>query len=53
MISQVDWLEKHDAQLNARALRRDIHEAQTHITHLHRPYLGGDVQASQLVRQAR
>ena len=53
IISQVDWLEKHDAQLNARALRRDIHEAQTHITHLQRRYLGGDVQASQPARQAR
>ena len=53
MISQVNWLEKHDSRLDARALRRDINEAQTHITHLQRRYLGGDVQASQPVRQAR
>jgi hypothetical protein len=53
MISQVNWLEEHDAQPDARALRRDINEAQTHITHLHRRYLGGDVQVSQPVRQAR
>lgn len=52
MISQVNWLEKHDAQLHARALRRDIDEAQTHITRLQRRYLGGDVQVSQPVRQA-
>jgi hypothetical protein len=53
MINHVTWLEKHDSQLDARALRRDIHEAQTHITHLQRRYLGGDVHASQPVRQAR
>jgi hypothetical protein len=53
MISQVDWLEKQDARLDARALRRDINEAQTHITHLHHRYLAGDVHASQPVRQAR
>jgi hypothetical protein len=53
MISQVNWLEKRDSQLDARALRRDIHEAQTHITDLRRRYLGGDVHASEPVRQAR
>jgi hypothetical protein len=54
LIGQLNWLEKHDAQLDARALRRDINEAQTHITHLQRRYLGGDVvHASQPVRQAR
>jgi hypothetical protein len=53
MISQVTWFEKHHAQLDARALRRDIHEAETHITHLQRRYLGGDVHASQPARQAR
>jgi hypothetical protein len=54
MISQVNWLEKHDAQLEARALRRDIHEAQAHITGLQRRYLGGDdVRAAQPARQAR
>ena len=44
MISQITWLEKQDRQLDA---------AQAHITRLHRRYLGGDVQASQPVRQAR
>ena len=53
MISQVNWLEKQDAPLDARGLRRDINEAQTHITRPHRRYLGGDVQASQPIRQAR
>ena len=53
MISQMTWLEKHDRQLDAAALRRDVNEAQAHITRLHRRYLGGDAQASQPVRQAR
>jgi hypothetical protein len=52
MISQMTWLEKHDRQLDAAALRRDVNEAQAHITRLHRCYLGGDLQASQPVRQA-
>jgi hypothetical protein len=50
MIRQITWLEKHDRQLDAAALRRDVNEAQAHITRLHRRYLGGDVQASQPVR---
>lgn len=53
MISQMTWLEKHDARLDAAALRRDINEAQAHITGLQRRYLGGDVRASQPTRQAR
>ena len=53
MISQITWLEKHDRQLYAAALRRDVNEAQAHITRLQRRYLGGDVQAPQPVRQAR
>jgi hypothetical protein len=53
MISQMTWLEKHDRQLDAAALRRDVNEAQAHITHLRRRYLGEDGQASQPVRQAR
>ena len=52
MITQVNWLEKNGAQLDAAALRRDIHEAQGHIIGLQRRYLGGAVQ-SQPVRQAR
>jgi hypothetical protein len=53
MISQMTWLEKHGAQLDAAALRRDINEAHGHITCLQRRYLGGDLQASQPARQAR
>ena len=53
MSSRMTWLERHGAQLEAAALRRDIDEAQTHITRLCRRYLGGDVQASQPVRQSR
>jgi hypothetical protein len=34
-------------------LRRDINEAQGHITRLQRRYLGGAVQASQPLRRAR
>jgi hypothetical protein len=40
MVSQVTWLEKHDSQSDAVALRRDITEAQTHIVGLQRRYLG-------------
>jgi hypothetical protein len=53
MISQMTWLEKHGAQLDGAALRRDIHEAQAHIIGLQRRYLGGDVQAARPARQAR
>jgi hypothetical protein len=52
-ISQMTWLEKHDRQLDAAALRRDVNEAQAHIARLHRRHLSGDVQASQPIRQAR
>jgi hypothetical protein len=53
MISQVNWLERHGSPLQATALRRDINEAQGHITRLQRRYLGGAVQASQPLRRAR
>jgi hypothetical protein len=53
MVSRMTWLEKRGAQLDAAALRRDIHEAQAHIIGLQRRYLGGDVQAAQPARQAR
>jgi hypothetical protein len=53
MISQVNWLERHGSPLHAAALRRDINEAQGHITRLQRRYLGGAVQASQPLRRAR
>jgi hypothetical protein len=50
MINQTTWLEKHDAQLDATALRRDINEAQTHINRLQHRYLGAS--APQRVPQA-
>jgi hypothetical protein len=53
MISRMTWLERHGAHLEAAALRRDINEAEAHIAGLQRRYLGGDVQASQSVRQSR
>jgi hypothetical protein len=53
LINRMTWLEKHGAQLEAAALRRDVNETQAHITRLQRRYLGGDVQASQPVRRAR
>gem|GEM_PF-2374451 len=53
MISQVNWLERHGSSLHATALRRDINEAQGHITRLRRRYLGGAMQASQPLRRAR
>ena len=53
MISRMTWLERHGAQSEAAALRRDINEAQAHITRLQRRYLGGAVQASQPLRRPR
>jgi hypothetical protein len=50
MISQLNWLEKHDARLDATALRRDINEAHTHINRLQHRYLGAS--APQRVPQA-
>ena len=47
MIDRATWLEKHDRQSDAAALRRDVAQAQAHITHLHRRYLGRDIQAPQ------
>jgi hypothetical protein len=49
MISQMTWLERHGAQLEAAALRRDINEAQAHIAGLQRRYVGGEIAASQRV----
>jgi hypothetical protein len=53
LISRMTRLERHGAQSEAAALRRDINEAQAHITHLQRRYLRGVMQASQPLRQAR
>jgi hypothetical protein len=39
LISRMTWLEKHGAQLEAAALRRDVNEAQAHITRLQRRVL--------------
>jgi hypothetical protein len=47
MISQVTRLEKHGSRLDAAALRRDVNEAQAHITRLHRRYLGGETATPQ------
>jgi hypothetical protein len=50
-IRQLSWLEQQGSHLEAAALRRDINEAQAHITRLHRRYLGGKpVARAQLAR---
>ena len=49
MISRMTWLERHGAQLEAAALRRDINEAEAHIAGLQRRYVGGEIAASQRV----
>jgi len=38
MISQMTWLERHGAQLEAAALQQDINEAEAHIAGLQRRY---------------
>jgi hypothetical protein len=53
LISRVNWLERQGSPLDTTPLRRDINEAQGHITRLQRRYLGGAVQASQPLRRAR
>jgi hypothetical protein len=54
MTRHVAWLEHRGARLEAAALRRDINEAQMHISRLQRRYLGGDrrAPARQLAKQA-
>jgi hypothetical protein len=54
MIRQLSWVEHHGSQLEAAALRRDIHEAWTHINRLQCRYLDGDghTSAGQLAQQA-
>jgi hypothetical protein len=47
MISRMSRLEKYGAHRDAAALRRDISEAEAHITNMRRRYLGGDLAASQ------
>jgi hypothetical protein len=47
MISQMTWLERRGAQLEAAALRRDINEAEAHIAGLQRRYVGQEIAASQ------
>jgi hypothetical protein len=42
MIGQMSVLEKHGSSLEAAGLRRDINEAQSHITRLRHRYLGGE-----------
>jgi hypothetical protein len=55
MTRQLSWVEHHGSQLEAAALRRDIHEALTHINRLRSKYLDADepTPARQLARQAR
>lgn len=55
MTRQLSWVEHHGSQLEAAALRRDIHEASTHINRLRSRYLDGDGQtpARQAAQQAR
>lgn len=45
MIGRMTWLERYGARSEAAALRKDVNEAQAHITRLERRYMGGDVRA--------
>ena len=53
MMDRMSRLEKYGAHRDAAALRRDISEAEAHITNMRRRYLGEDLAPSQRVRQAR
>ena len=52
-VRQLTWLENRDSPLEVATLRRDINEAQTHITRLQRRYLGGEAAPRQRLQQAR
>jgi hypothetical protein len=52
MTDRMTWLEKHGSGLDAAALRRDINEAQAHITRLQGRFLG-ETAAPQRAQQAR
>ncbi|WP_428340295.1 hypothetical protein [Mycobacterium sp.] len=45
MVSRMTRLEKHNAQRGAAALRRDINEAEAHISRLQSRYLGREIPA--------
>lgn len=51
MIRRLRWLQ--DSHLAAAELRRDINEAQAHVTRLQRRYLGADASAPQRAQQVR
>jgi hypothetical protein len=53
MIAQMTVLEKHGSSIEAAGLRRDINEAQSHITRLRQRYLGGEPLVLGRVRPAR
>ena len=55
-IRQLRWLGEQgerDSQLEGAALRRDISEAQAHVTRLQRRYLGADASAPARAQQVR
>jgi hypothetical protein len=52
-IRQLSWLGGQDSQLEGAALRRDINEAQAHVTRLQRRYLGADASAPERAQQVR
>jgi hypothetical protein len=52
-IRQLSWLGEQDSQLEGAALRRDVSEAQAHVTRLQRRYLGADASAPERAQQVR
>ena len=52
-VRQLTWLENRETSLEGATLRRDINEAQAHITRLQRRYLGGEAAPRQRLQQAR
>jgi hypothetical protein len=53
MIRQLSWLEDSHQLVETAALRRDINEAQSHITRLQRCYPGADASARRRAQQVR
>lgn len=52
MLHQLEWLESAGSRREVAALRRDVAEAEAHLSNLHRLYLSGDEKA-RVVRRAR
>ena len=52
-IRQLRWLGEQDSQWEGAALRRDINEAQAHVTRLQRRYLSADASAPERAQQVR